>query len=102
MNMEDIWPIIINALLFYFVFKIGQISARIQIQTQQSIVQQNLAQVRLTGQRPVITVEEINGIYYAYDGNDFLAQGNSPTELGELIRNRFSNKYHLARVEIKS
>jgi hypothetical protein len=103
MNMEEIWPIILNALMFYIVFKTGQISARIQQNANdRSAVEQRLAEIRRTGQRPVITIEEINGIYYAYDGNDFLAQGQTPNELGELIAKRFSGKYTLAKVEIKA
>ena len=103
MNMEEIWPIILNALMFYIVFKTGQISARIQQNANdRSVVEQRLAEIRRTGQRPVITIEEINGIYYAYDGNDFLGQGVSPDELGKTIASRFPNKYHLAKITIKA
>lgn len=101
--MDDFWTIIANAAMFYIVFKIGQISALVQRnQRSQTETQRQIEQIRITGQRPVITVEEINGIYYAYDGNDFLAQGPTPDELGRLIAARFPQRYHLARVEIKA
>lgn len=101
--MEDFWTFLINALLFFLAFKAGQISVWIKVGMQQKEnVQVRLEEIRRTGIRPVITVEEINGIYYAYDGNDFLAQGTNPDELGRSIAERFPNKYQLAKVEIKA
>ena len=101
MEMQDIWEILVNAFLFYLAFKAGQISVLAQQHKPQTEIQTKLEQVRLTGQRPVIKVEEIDGVFYAYDGNDFLAQGHTADELGRLIANRFPNKYHLARIEIQ-
>jgi hypothetical protein len=102
MESNEFWTFLINAILFFLAFKLGQISVHVRYNQQNQIeTSRNLAVIRQTGQRPVITVEEINGIFYAYDGNDFLAQGPSPDELGKSIANRFPNKYHLARVEIK-
>jgi hypothetical protein len=90
-------------LLFFLAFKAGQISVWVKLGMQQKEdLQVRLEEVRRTGIRPVITIEEINGIYYAYDGSDFLAQGTNPDELGRLIAQRFPNKYHLAKVEIKA
>jgi len=100
--MDDFWMVITAAVLFYIVFKVGQISARVQDHQQKRTISAELEQVRITGQRPVITVEEINGVYYAFDGNDFLAQGTTPDELGKLIANRFPNKYHLAKITLKA
>lgn len=101
--MEDFWTFLINAFLFYLAFKIGQISVWVKLGMQQKEdIQVRLEEVKRTGVRPVITVEEINGIYYAYDGPDFLAQGTNPDELGRLIAQRFPNKYQLAKVEIKA
>ncbi len=104
MSMEELWPHIINGIFFYIAYKLGQMSVRIQMKVgrESSQIQRDLEKVRLTGQRPTITVEEINGIYYAYDGNDFLGQGTSPDELGKTIADRFPNKYHLAKVTIKA
>lgn len=101
--MEDFWTFLINAFLFYLAYKLGQVSAYFKLGTQKKEdMQLRLEEVRRTGIRPLITVEEINGIYYAFDGNDFLAQGRSPDELGISISNRFPNKYHMARIEIKT
>jgi hypothetical protein len=103
MNMEEFWSIIINAFLFYLAFRIGQISILAKIgERERSEMQIKLEEVRKKGSRPVITVEEINGIFYAYDGNDFLAQGGTPDEIGKLIAQRYPNKYLLAKVEIKA
>ena len=94
MEMQEFWSFVINALLFFFAYKIGQIH--------KAEIQNRITEVKLPGQRPVITVEEINGIFYAYDGNDFLAQAKSADELGRAIADRFPTKYHLAKVEIKA
>lgn len=103
MESQEIWEILINAILFFLAFKIGQVSVYYKIASdQRNQMQKQLQQVRITGQRPVITVEQINGMYYAYDGNDFLAQGLTPDELGSSIAQRFPNKYGLAKVEIKA
>lgn len=102
MEMQEFYSFLVNAFLFFLAFKVGQLSVWFKIgQQNKEDVRTKLEAVRQTGVRPVITVEEINGVYYAYDGNDFLAQGKSPDELGKLIANRFPEKYHLAKVEIK-
>jgi hypothetical protein len=89
--------------LFFLAYKIGQMSILLKLgQENRSQIQKQLEQVRLTSQRPVITVEEINGIYYAYDGNDFLAQGETADEVGRSIAQRYPNKYKLAEVKIKN
>jgi hypothetical protein len=101
--MEDFTQFIVNAILFFIAYKLGQFSMLGRItEIQRSEIQQKLAEVRQTGHRPMITIEEINGIYYAYDGNDFLAQGKDPHELGTLIAQRFPNKYQLAQVKVKA
>lgn len=101
--MPDFWTVLVNALLFFSAYKIGQMSILFKIgQANRTEIEQQLAQVRTTGLRPIITVEEINGIFYAYDGNDFLAQGNTPDELGKFIAQRFPNKYHLAKIEYRA
>jgi hypothetical protein len=103
MNMDEIWTFLLNAVLFYMAFKVGQVSAWTKIHDKdKEIIQTKLEEVRKTGIRPIITVEEINGIYYAFDGNDFLAQGATADEVGRLIAQRFPNKYQLAKVEIKA
>lgn len=101
--MDEFWIFIVNALLFFLAFKIGQLSVWVKIGlNNREKIQKELETVRVTGIRPVITVEEINGIYYAYDGKDFLAQGKDPDELGRRIANRFPNKYAGSKVSIKS
>lgn len=103
MEAQQFWEFLVNAALFYMAYKLGQLSVRVQMNMdQRSEIQAKLAQVRSTGQRPTITVEEINGVFYAYDGNDFLAQGITPDELGKLIAKRYPNKYHIAKIEIKA
>lgn len=102
MEMQEFYSFLVNVFLFFLAFKVGQLSVWFKIEQQnRNDIQTKLKVVRQSGLRPVITVEEINGVYYAYDGNDFLAQGKSPDELGKLIANRFPEKYHLAKVEIK-
>jgi hypothetical protein len=102
-TMEDFWIFLVNALLFYLAYKVGQISVWVKSGLQQKEdIRVRLEEVRKTGIRPVITIEEINGAYYAYDGNDFLGQGTTPDELGRVIAQRFPNKYQLAKVEIKA
>ena len=103
MEAQQFWEFLVNAALFYMAYKLGQLSVRVQMNMdQRSEIQAKLAQVRSTGQRPTITVEEINGVFYAYDGNDFLAQGKSAAEVGHLIAERFPGKYKLAEVKIKA
>lgn len=103
MNMDELWTFLLNAMLFFMAFKLGQISVWAKMQAKdREIIQVKLEEVRKTGQRPIITVEEINGVLYAFDGNDFLAQGGTADELGRLIAQRFPNKYHLAKIEIKA
>lgn len=102
--MDDFWTFIVNALLFYLAFKLGQITVWTRIgMNNRDAIQQRTQQATVSPlQRPVITVEEINGVFYAYDGVDFLAQGTNPDELGRLIANRFPNKYSSARIQIKA
>jgi hypothetical protein len=103
METQDFFGILVNAILFFLAYKIGQMSILLKLgQENRSQIQKQLEQVRLTSQRPVITVEEINGIYYAYDGNDFLAQGETADEVGRSIAQRYPNKYKLAEVKIKN
>jgi hypothetical protein len=103
MDMNEFWTFLINAALFFLAFKLGQFSVYLKIhKLEPTEVQVKLEEVRKTGIRPVVTVEEINGIYYAYDGNDFLGQGSTPDELGSSIAQRFPNKYRLAKIEIKA
>lgn len=101
--MDEITTFILYAFLFYLAYKAGQISVWAQInQHDKSVIQTKLKEERVTPTTPVITVEEINGVYYAYDGNDFLAQGATPDEIGRSIAQRFPKKYALARVQIKA
>jgi hypothetical protein len=103
MDTQDFIGILVNAIVFFLIYKIGQMSILLKLgQENRSQIQKQLEQVRLTGQRPVITVEEINGVYYAYDGNDFLAQGETADEVGRSIAQRYPNKYKLAEVKIKN
>jgi len=103
MESQDLIGILVNVILFFLAFKLGQINMIVKMgQQNRTQNQQQLEQVRITGKRPLITVEEINGIFYAYDGNDFLAQGKSAAEVGHLIAERFPGKYKLAEVKIKA
>lgn len=103
MDNYDLLTFFINGILFFIAYKIGQISVWNRLdRLGRSEIQQKSQEVVTPKIRPVITVEEINGVYYAYDGNDFLAQGSNPDELGELIAKRYPYKYHRAKVEIKA
>jgi len=89
---------VVDGFLFYLAFKIGQISGVVR---SKELAKPNTQQI-VNMVRSIITIEEINGIYYAYDGNDFLAQGRSPDELGTMIATRYPNKYTGARVTIRA
>lgn len=103
MESQELLTFLVNAFLFFLAFKAGQISILLKLgQRDQTEIQKQLEKVRTTGIRPIITIEEINGIYYAYDGADFLGQGKTPDELGKLIANRFPNKYVTAKIEMKA
>lgn len=102
MENQDVISFIVQAFLFWLVFKLGQIHGSARTVNEFGKRNTRTETIQLPSRHPVITVEEINGIYYAYDGNDFLAQGPSPDELGRLIAARFPQRYHLARVEIKA
>jgi len=99
MDFEEILGILLQALSYYGFYKFGQytLAARLS-KAQQEEINEPMSQPKLPRR---ITVEEINGIYYAYDGDDFLAQGRSPEELGQMIAQRFPNKYNMATVKVK-
>lgn len=101
--MEDVLTIVVYILLFLLAFKAGQISVYVKLSKEQveKIVLPD-SKTTIIPSRPVITVEEINGIYYAYDGNDFLAQGSNPSELGLVIAQRFPNKYRSAQIQVRA
>jgi len=89
---------VVDGFLFYLAFKIGQISGVVR---SKELAKPNTQQI-VNMVRSIITIEEINGIYYAYDGNDFLAQGATPNELVNSIINRFPKKYLDVRVMVKT
>lgn len=97
MDQETV-SFIVNCLLMFIVYKLGQFSVihRANIHANKSRIEPVPVVFRK------IDIEEIDGIYYAYDGNDFLAQGNTPDELGASIAKRFPNKYRRAKIEVKS
>lgn len=100
MDQQDLLSLFVNAILFWIAFKIGQVSMYIRLNPadRDKKIQ---SPVSVTIKRNVITVEEINGIFYAYDGNDFLAQGNDPDELSKRIVARFPDKYVGARIQMR-
>jgi hypothetical protein len=102
MESQELWNILVNGILFYLAFKMGQISILAKSNTKDRTEITKIENVRLPNLRPIITIEEINGVYYAYDGNDFIGQGTSPDELGSLIAKRYPNKYSMAKIEFKT
>lgn len=98
--MDEFWQFIINAVLFLLAFKAGQFSMLVKLS--QTETKNNNFGKSLHQEKSVITVEEIEGIYYAYDGNDFLGQGKSPHELGDLIARRYPGKYRMSNIKIKA
>lgn len=94
---QSVIEFIVNCLLFFCVFKLGQISVYYRVQSQSVKPQPEIKVIRRQ-----IDIEEINGVYYAYDGNDFLAQATTPDELGQMIAARFPDKYQRAKISIKS
>lgn len=93
---QEFLSFISNVLLFLVIYKIGQYS--MVVKTVREIHRSHIEKPLKQGK---ISIEEIDGIFYAYDGNDFLAQGKTPEELGALISKRFPNKYRMAGVEFK-
>lgn len=102
MENQDVISFIVQAFLFWLVFKLGQIHGSARTVHELGKRNTRAETIQLPSRRPVITVEEINGMFYAYDGSDFLAQASSPDDLGRKIAHRFPNKYHSAQVEIKA
>lgn len=94
---QSVIEFIVNCLLFFCVFKLGQISVYYRVQSQSVKPQPEIKVIRRQ-----IDIEEINGVYYAYDGNDFLAQATTPDELGQMIAAKFPDKYKRAKISIKS
>lgn len=101
METQELVNFIVHALLFWLVYKIGQLHGGVNAVRALRDQPQITDKIKLPGQRPIITVEEIDGVYYAYDGHDFLAQASSPDDLGRRIADRFPNKYHLAQIKVK-
>lgn len=103
MEFEELLPALVNALIFFLVYKIGEIVGHVKATRLQNMrpSTQQAEQFKLTSRQPIITVEEINGIFYAYDGNDFLAQAAEPDTLGKLIVDRYANKYATAHIQFK-
>lgn len=97
MESHEITTLIIQAFLFWLVFRLGHISGRVNAEKSKIDVISNLKLSKPT----TITVEIINGVYYAYDGNDFLAQATSADDLGKNIADRYPNKYLHAKVDVK-
>lgn len=95
---QDVASFIVNCFLFFIVYKLGQFSLihRANVHANKSRIEPVPVVFRK------INIEEIDGIYYAYDGNDFLAQGNTPDELGASIAKRFPDKYKRVEFEVKS
>lgn len=103
MDSQELWNLFVNAILFFLAFKMGQLSVYIKLGSKERTeISPKMENVRLPNLRPIITIEEINGIYYAYDGNDFIGQGASPDELGSLIAKRYPNKYTMAKIQFKT
>jgi len=103
MDMQEFVSIIVNVILFFLAYKAGQISIFMRLDSQhRQAVQTKLEDKPTTISKPVIKIEEINGIFYAYDGNDFLAQGRTADELGRLIAQRYPNKYAMAKIKIQA
>lgn len=100
MENGEILTLLVNAALFFIVYKLGQwsILLKIGVESQKRITENS----RIIREKSIITVEQIDGIYYAYDGNDFLAQGSNPEELGQEISKRFPDKYNGARIKVKT
>jgi hypothetical protein len=102
MESQDLVNFIFQVLLFWLAYKIGQIHGGVTTVRELRNQAQRTESIKLPRQRPIITVEEINCMFYAYDGSDFLAQASSPDDLGRKIAHRFPNKYHSAQIEIKA
>ena len=98
MELGQFISFVFEGFLFYLAFKVGQING---VARAKEFTKPNTTQI-VNMVRPIITIEEINGIYYAYDGNDFLAQSSTPNELGQLIHSRFPNRYVAAKIEVKN
>lgn len=97
MENLEILNIIINCVLFMLMFRLGQHSMaqhinRLQNQAPSSRVHEN----------NVITLEEINGVFYAYCDHDFIAQGKNIEELCESIVKRFPERFKNASVVFAS
>jgi len=99
MENKEVIEFLVNAILFFIVYKLGQFSVHLK-NTRAEIEERN-TKTSITSFNKIVTVEEINGIYLAYDGDDFLGQANSPEELGKVLANKYKTKYLAAKVQMR-
>jgi len=97
MENSEILNIILNFVLFILMFRLGQYSMARHINGSQN--QARTSRVHVNNK---ITLEEINGVFYAYCDNDFIAQGKNVEELCESIVKRFPEKFKNANVVFAS
>lgn len=100
MELSELITVLVNAFLFFIVYKLGQFSILIKLDKHQHLKKIEQHSTAIIS-RPIITIEEINGNFYAYDGDDFLAQGASADELGKHIAQRYPSKYQSAKIQMK-
>ena len=100
MDSPELVNFLLNIVLFYCAYKIGRFSVYSKIA--RSSIEKTKLPLMTSAEKRVISVEQIDGIYYAYDGNDFLAQGHDAVELGRKVAARFPHKYRLAQIVVKS
>ena len=99
----DILDLIINALILYVVFKLGESFAYVKL---------SLGILKLKDQTDktiekiegVLTVEKINNQYYAYMNDDFVGQGRTLDEVTELVKDLVRKdplRYSSVKVNLK-
>lgn len=99
----DILDIIINAFIFYAVFKLGESFAYIKL-SQGILKLKDQADETIEKIESVLTVEKINNQYYAYMNDDFVGQGRTLDEVTEIVKDlvrKNPSRYASVKVTLK-
>ena len=99
----DLLDIIVNALLFYVVFKLGESFAYIKL-SHGILKLKDRADETIEKIESILTVEKINNQYYAYMNNNFVGQGRTLDEVTEVVKDlvrKDPSRYASVKVTLK-
>jgi hypothetical protein len=99
----DILDLIINFLLLYFAFKLGEAVAYVRVANSRQLIKDHDDNL-LEKKEGILIVEKINNQYYAYINNDFVAQGSTLEEVQRLVKElilRQPSRYSSFKIVLK-